>query len=1022
MTSTTKNRSFAALALGLAVLLARSDARAYSSSQNFSWFSYHDPISGNYGLGQLPIPPYTTTMWNYDDGYCFVTSTSDFTGGIRVAGGGSDTAYMTLDAQNNYVLTGKLNGPIDWMQFGGDSTHAGNNPYEALVTLSTVGQLAPLSGWAGPGSYETSPVFLSNVSTPSGNRNLGFISNAGGNLIAFDAKTGATIWQNQGAATGTRQSHSTPAIDPSRSVIYGIGRDGNVHMYDVGTGNEHCSICSSTLSSWPQTVSAKPDQEMVTTALTLGETNLGTFLYVGTSGTQTDSSDYQGALTSINVHSNAQKVFNGMCSHLSGHLAAGACTGNNAGVTTKLEGAGLWARGGFVFDPGTQHVIAPSGNGFWAGGANLHLDVANHRWPDTLYALNADGSGANNGPVDSYTPSAASGWDDLDLGSTNVLVLANNGTKYPHLAFLSGKDGYVRLVNLDNMSGQSAPGKTGGEIKSAQLPLGSAATNNNYVTSSLATWINPADGSTWVFVPGRNSQLMTAYQITADGSGSPVLTQKWTQAGGAKMSGAFIVNGVAFYHDGNDLIARNATTGAQVWPASGAHNGVALAGKQSPVVVNGILYYGGKAFSVGGTAPTFTQSGFIGATCLPWSDLNSNGVNGAYGQVTPGSVYTSGAAPGTSWNTTSLPDPAPAPKLGRAAQKSGSFAGEHQHYFYGGSPLPASGTFNADDKILVWVYLPKTDVPAEVMLQFFDTTGSWEHRGYWGANDINWGTNGTVSRTQVSTKVPSAGSWQQIGVTASQVGLTGKQVSGMAFTLFGGSAYWDDVYYLVHGGGTQIVWVDDAPPAGALLGSDVNFLGKQVPGDGWVWTTSWTNNATTTTLAGNNWDMCQISGFTGPFPASGSGRNVVLSWPGETHVFTGDFANTTSNWVLHESSSVAGDGVSTSCVDFGLTAYTRNLAAFGWTYYTQSLMENSLSLNSNTQMTPFQEGGEGDDSICYPTGYLGYKFDSTASAPGSVIISDFGDFAWHGSTWGPISGAFATCYAVLPQFGGGFTY
>ena len=79
--------------------------------------------------------------------------------------------------------------------------------------------------------------------------------------------------------------------------------------------------------------------------------------------------------------------------------------------------------------------------------------------------------------------------------------------------------------------------------------------------------------------------------------------------------------------------------------------------------------------------------------------------------------------------------------------------------------------------------------PTEVMLQWHDGA-SWEHRAYWGANTIGWGVDGTASRRYMGT-LPAAGQWVRLAVPASQVGLGGKSVSGMAFTLYDGRATWD---------------------------------------------------------------------------------------------------------------------------------------------------------------------------------------------------------------------------------------
>src|SRR5204863_1874580 len=84
--------------------------------------------------------------------------------------------------------------------------------------------------------------------------------------------------------------------------------------------------------------------------------------------------------------------------------------------------------------------------------------------------------------------------------------------------------------------------------------------------------------------------------------------------------------------------------------------------------------------------------------------------------------------------------------------------------------------------------LDPNNLPSEVMLQWTD--GSWEHRAYWGANKIVNGANNTAARRYVGP-LPPAGQWARLEVPASQVGLEGRTVRGMAFSLYDGRATWD---------------------------------------------------------------------------------------------------------------------------------------------------------------------------------------------------------------------------------------
>lgn len=127
----------------------------------------------------------------------------------------------------------------------------------------------------------------------------------------------------------------------------------------------------------------------------------------------------------------------------------------------------------------------------------------------------------------------------------------------------------------------------------------------------------------------------------------------------------------------------------------------------------------------------------------------------------------------------------PEPLSGKAAHQSSASAGMHQHYFLGATPtLPVS----VGDRLFTYVYLDPVDQPRQVMLQWND--GSWEHRAYWGDNLIEWGADGTASRQHIGP-LPPVGRWVRLEVPAALVGLEGRELRGMAFSLWDGKATWD---------------------------------------------------------------------------------------------------------------------------------------------------------------------------------------------------------------------------------------
>jgi hypothetical protein len=146
-------------------------------------------------------------------------------------------------------------------------------------------------------------------------------------------------------------------------------------------------------------------------------------------------------------------------------------------------------------------------------------------------------------------------------------------------------------------------------------------------------------------------------------------------------------------------------------------------------------------------------------------------------------AFPEGAQVGASGHPTTLAD-SPVFSGNKSLRRGGE--GLAQDYYEAGAAafeVPAQPTF------FVHVYLDPADPPDEVMIQFH--TGQWKHRAVWGADLIEFGTKGTPERF-VAGALPAAGEWVKLEVSGSAMALEpGTKVTGFAFTVHGGTAYFD---------------------------------------------------------------------------------------------------------------------------------------------------------------------------------------------------------------------------------------
>jgi hypothetical protein len=456
----------------------------------------------------------------------------------------------------------------DWLQWGYDVAHSGSNPDEATITPANVAQLTRRYNVTMTATTNAAPVFARAVVTPGGTKDLIVVTAQSGRTTAYDALDGSVVWT--ATTSGTSPTESSPAIDPNRQFVYAYGVDGKVHKYGIGDGIEI------TAGGWPQIATLKPSVEKGASALAFAITHNTTYLYVVNNGYVGDGGDYQGHLTTIDLATNAQTVFNTLCSDVAIHMILNGQSGVN---DCSSRQNGIWGRPGATYDAGTDRVYITTGNG------PFNANNGGKNWGDSVLALKPDGTGTVGGmPVDSYTPTTYASLDssDTDLGSASLTILEPPaGSIVQHLGVQTGKDSKLHLIDLDRMGGTGSAGAVGGAIDVINVPI-----SQSWMKTQTASWIAP-DGANWVFI--ANGSGLSGLKVTLNTTTSkPYLQPTWQNSTNA--TSTIIANGVLYHvgscSGGNCLYARDPLNGSVLWTSPT----IGTIKWQSPILVNGALY------------------------------------------------------------------------------------------------------------------------------------------------------------------------------------------------------------------------------------------------------------------------------------------------------------------------------------------------------------------------------------------------------------------------------------------------
>jgi hypothetical protein len=431
---------------------------------------------------------------------------------------------------------------VDNLTYHGDTLRSGWNAQETVLTPAVVGSRSFHRKFAVPLDATTfgQPLVAAGEVTGSGTHDLVIVATMKDTVYAFDAQSGAIVWQASLAFQGggpvpagytgcpiasTYGVVSTPVIDRAADTLWVVGvvyagrPNKSMHYY-----LHALSLASGADKDTPVEIAGSvqgpsgaerffPDMQTQRPALVLANGNI--YIAFG-SICDYNPNLYHGWVFAYNSSTLAQTgIYNvspalNFGSGSGGTYYGGIWMDGDGPAVDPLDGSLIFAVGNGTFDNSTSF-----GDSVVRVSSNL-TSTLDHFTPYTVFSDNA------------Y---------DSDLGSGGIMLLPDSPSSQQHLAVIQGKDGILTLMNRENLGGYT-PG--GPDNVLGEVSLGGIWSSPAYWTDGYHEYVFTTGGPLYTVQVSRSPSGMSVVGATNEqypqdnGNGStPTISSNGTTASSA---------------------------------------------------------------------------------------------------------------------------------------------------------------------------------------------------------------------------------------------------------------------------------------------------------------------------------------------------------------------------------------------------------------------------------------------------------------------------------------------------------